>query len=204
MPRRSSPARRAETDTAQSPAAERTASARAAAPGAPTPRELAQRRQIQALFGRPAPFTPAVGGAAPVQRRAYEARAFSPGPTRPAEAVRMDGDGSIHGGTLVRLLDSGEILRVDDDKWRSSRDAPSPDELTRWYGVRRLGFTDVTGQRIYVRDDRIEALDEQEDRDAGAALRVQAIYGAEVAAEVERMCQRLGIEQQLGQRIDSR
>lgn len=117
----------------------------------------------------------------------------------------MDGDGSIHGGTLVRLLDSGEILRVDDDdKWRSSRDAPSPDEPTRWYGVRRLGFTDVTGQRIYVRDDRIEALDEQEDRDAGAALHVQAIYGAEVAAEVERMCQTLGIEQQVGTRIDTR
>lgn len=148
------------------------------------PRMLAQRKQIQKLFGDGA--QPPV----PVQRRVYEAVV-----DRQSEAVKMSPEGSILDGKVVRQLGIGDFVRVDDeDKWRSLRGANEAAPTARWLGARRLGTDDVTGMSVYVPDRHLSEANELESRYIGSALALRQRYGAQVSDEVDRICAALGID----------
>lgn len=128
--------------------------------------------------------------APPVQRRVYEAVV-----NRPTEAVQVDPQGSIVNGTVYRNLGLGEYVRLDDaDKWRSRRESTSLVPYTRWYGARRLGTTTVAGMHVYVRDQHVQEATESQGQQVDEALLLEHRFGAEVEAEVDRICHALGID----------
>jgi hypothetical protein len=116
---------------------------------------------------------------------------------RTSDAVEMDREGSIYGGTVYQTLHLGARVLFDDaDKWRSRRDvnAKQPGK-TRWYRLLRVNVTDLSGRRIYVKDNAVaETTDpiglEWEQR----ALFLEGELGPAVEREVTRICEHLGVE----------
>jgi hypothetical protein len=126
----------------------------------------------------------------PVQRAKVEQTV-----QRPSQAVLMDSEGSIFGGTVVRELTLGTYILIDSaDVRRSSREMTGP-EGALWYRAQIIGVTDVAGDRIYVPASALEAVGPETADDAREARQIYARYRPEVEEQIREMMETMGLSE---------